>query len=135
MQITRQTEYAVKILMELASHPFGQMVSSRSIAENKQIPEHFLQKTIQLLVKAGMVTSQKGRGGGVRLVRPGDEFTIYDVLVAIEGPLAINVCLKQFYECPNLKTCRVRKLFGEAQNALFDVLNGKTIAELVNENE
>lgn len=130
MQITRQTEYALKILMELVKHPFGQMVSSHSIAENKQIPRHFLQKTIQLLAKAGIVISQKGKGGGVRLQRPGEEFTIYDVLVAIEGPLALNTCMKQSFECPNMEKCRVRELFVEAQSALTDVLKGKTLAQL-----
>lgn len=60
MQITRQTEYAIKTLIELGQVPYGQLVSSKTISHKHSIPEDFLHKTIQVLSRAGLVVTQRG---------------------------------------------------------------------------
>lgn len=131
MQITRQSEYAVKTILELAQAPFGELVPSKTISEHQEIPGMFLQKTVQLLGKAGLVATQRGIQGGVRLTVPADRITIADVIAAVEGPLAINVCLVPGYSCPNMESCRVRNVLARAQSALLRELNRETIADIV----
>lgn len=130
MQITRQSEYAIKILIELAKAEPGQLVSSRSISENQAIPEVFLQKTVQQLGRAGLVVTQRGIQGGVRLAVAAEEITIADVLQAIEGTMAINPCLGTGFECPNSGFCQVRRILNRAQDAMYKELDRETIADI-----
>jgi len=131
MQITRQTEYAVKTLTELGRVPFGQLLSSKVIAQRHNIPEDFLHKTIQVLSRAGLVTTQRGVQGGVRLARSLEKITIADVIEAMEGPIALNVCLSPGFQCENIDTCQVRRVLAGAQAAMLRELRNKTLADIV----
>ncbi len=131
MQITRQTEYAIKTLLELGQVPFGQLISNKVISERQKIPEGFLHKTIQILSRAGLVATQRGVKGGVRLVQPLEEITMADVIEAVEGPIALNVCLQPGYQCENMSTCQVRKLLGAAQAAMIRELKKKSLADII----
>jgi Rrf2 family protein len=131
VQITRQTEYAVHTLLELARLPFGEILPAKVISERQEIPEDFLKKTIQLLARAGLVHTQRGVQGGVRLARPSSEIRLGDVITAIEGPLAINICLAYGNKCPNKGTCHIHRILTSAQQALVAELNSKTFAEIV----
>jgi Rrf2 family protein len=131
MELTRQTEYAIKILLELAGQPSGEVLPSKIISERQDIPEEFLKKTVQLLSVNGLVVTQRGTQGGVRLAKPADQITIADVVAAIEGPLAINPCLLPGYECKNKKTCIVRPVLVRAQNAMLAELGKNTLADLI----
>ena len=115
MQITRQAEYAIKIMLELAKHEGKEVVSSKLIAERQGIPEDFLKKTVHLLALQGLVVTQRGVQGGVRLGKPAGEITIADIIAAVEGPLAINVCLDPGYECPNKPTCAVHRVLARGR--------------------
>lgn len=130
MQLTRKTEYAVRTLLELVSRPLGELVQTCEIAEAKDIPEPFLNKTIRDLARAGFVETRRGKMGGVRLSKPGDSFTMADVVTAIEGPLAINPCLRESYSCVNKSSCRVRQFLQESQFKFVEHLKSKTFAEL-----
>lgn len=131
MELTRQTEYAIRILLELAAQPSGEVLSSKTISERQDIPEEFLKKTVQLLSINGLVVTQRGTQGGVRLAKPADKITIADVVASIEGPLAINPCLLPGYECKNSKTCVVRPVLARAQNAMLSELSQNTLADLI----
>ena len=135
LQITRQTEYAVHILLELANVPFGQMLQSRTISERQEIPEVFLKKTIQLLALAGLVTTQRGAQGGVRLSVPGDQITIAHIIEAIEGKVAINVCLAEGNQCLNKSSCQVHLILKRAQDALISELSRQTLADILSKKE
>ncbi|MGR6835205.1 RrF2 family transcriptional regulator [Syntrophomonas erecta] len=131
MQITRQTEYAIKTLLQLAKVPFGEVLPTRFISEQQDIPEDFLKKTIRLLVLADLVATQRGTGGGVRLVRRADEITLLDIITAIEGPLALNVCLVPGYQCPNQPGCPLSKALRRAQEALVAELQKESLADML----
>jgi Rrf2 family protein len=130
MQLTRQSEYAIRIMLELARLPFGEVLSSKVISERQEIPEEFLKKTVQLLSLNGLVITQRGIQGGVRLGRPGGEITIADIVAGIEGPLALNPCLSPGYQCKNSGTCVVHSVLMRAQNAVLKELGKETLADL-----
>jgi Rrf2 family protein len=130
LQITRQSEYAIKILVDLASVPRGEIVHSKAIAERKKVPEKFLQKTIQVLVRTGLVESKRGTLGGVRLAVDPDRLTIADVVVAIEGPVTLNPCLNDVYNCENRPVCQVHQILKRGQKALLAELSKETIGEI-----
>lgn len=130
MQLTRKTEYAVRTLLELLGRPPGEMVQTCDIAEARDIPEPFLNKTIRDLARAGFVETRRGKMGGVRMNKQGGSFTMVDVIEAIEGPLAINPCLREGYSCINKSSCTVRQFLQESQSRFVDHLKSRTFAEL-----
>jgi len=133
MQITRQSEYAIKTMLELARAPAGELLSTRYISELQEIPEDFLKKTIKLLVLSKLVATQRGVNGGVRLNKPPEEISLLDIITAIEGPLALNVCLSPGYKCANQPYCPVSRVLHRAQKALAEELNKSTLASMLAE--
>lgn len=130
MQLTRQSEYALKILLELARHPFGEVISSKIISERQDIPEDFLKKTIHLLALGGLVTTQRGTQGGVRLAKSAEQINIADVVAAIEGQVSINPCLSPGYICPNQEKCSINPVLARAQQAFLNELSKESLADL-----
>lgn len=131
MQLTRQCEYALRTMLELAAHPYGEVISSKVISERQDIPEDFLKKTIHLLSLNGLVNTLRGTQGGVRLAKAAEKITIADVVEAIEGPIAINPCLACGFTCPNQSICQLSPVLARAQNALIAELSKESLAQLV----
>lgn len=131
MQITRQSEYAIKTILELASIPYGQILSTSKISERQDIPEVFLKKTVQLLARGGLVATQRGPKGGVRLIVPANQITIAHVIKAIEGEIAINPCLGEGYHCQNESFCQIRTILKRAQDALKRELSQETLQDIL----
>ena len=130
MQITRQSEYAIRALIELASTPEGTILQSRAIAKKHDLPEKFLNKTIQLLSHAGFIETKRGMHGGIKLAVSPDSITIADVITAIEGKISINPCLGDSSYCNRQEVCRVHHILQRAQRAMLAELNKETIADL-----
>lgn len=131
MQLTRQTEYAIRALLELAAAPQGLLLQSRAIAEKLGLPEKFFNKTIQLLVRAGLVETRRGAGGGIKLASSPESVTIADIINAVEGEIAINPCLREGFLCKDRPGCAVRDILQRAQEAMKNELTRESLADLV----
>ena len=134
MQITRAAEYAIRGVLYLCSQPQGSVCLLSEISEHQQIPPSFLSKIFQGLARAGIVSSTRGTGGGFTLVKDPDEITLLDVLEAIEGQIALNVCLLNGNSCDNRPTCAVHEVWHEAQDCLIELLKRRSFAELAEAN-
>lgn len=133
MQITRQTEYAIRTMLELARSPRGEFVSTRYISEQQDIPEDFLKKTLKLLVLAGLISTQRGVKGGIALARPAGEITLVDIIEAVEGNVALNVCLVPGHNCPNQPGCPVSRNLARAQQAMLNELRKESLEDMLRE--
>lgn len=134
MQITRQAEYAIRIMLELSSLPKGEFTHSKLISEKRKVPDQFLQKTIQILVRSRMVESRRGVMGGVRLAVKPESVTIADIIKAVEGEFYISPCLHDSFYCGNKSKCQVTKILQRAQDALMDELKKESLLELSRQN-
>lgn len=114
--ITRQADYAVRSVLDLTLIPDEQAAFSRDIAERQNIPPSFVAKILTRLARQGIVQTQRGLTGGVRLNRPAGEITLLEVIEAIDGPIALNLCVRGPDLCPLEENCRV--------HPIWDVLNG-----------
>src|SRR3990172_2019834 len=92
MQLTRQADYAVRVVLDLSVRPQRQS-RTREIARRQRIPPAFLRKIVQTLARAGFVRTVRGADGGVRLVREPAATTLRQVIEAGEGPGRLNRCL------------------------------------------
>jgi Rrf2 family protein len=111
MEITQETDYAVRCVLYLSREGHEQNVMIEKIAEEMRIPKSFLAKILQKLSKAGIVQSFRGVKGGFRLTRPPKKITLLDVVEAIEGPVAMNRCTLAGEFCSFTRTCSVHPVW------------------------
>ncbi len=135
MQVTRATDYAVRIMLELASLPPGDKVQLNELIESTGVRGSFLSKVVQRLVHAGMVSSHRGTRGGFSLRMSGEEITLLDVIEAIEGPTQMNLCLGNGPGCERKSWCGVHPIWKKAQTAFVQELAGVSIAHLAIESK
>jgi len=93
MQLTKGSEYALRGLAMLASHPFGQAVPLAGVAASQSIPAAFLAKVFQRLVRHGVLIAVPGPGHGYTLARPAEDISIREILEGVEGPRLFQHCL------------------------------------------
>jgi len=131
MQLTREADYAIRIVLELASRQNGVPTSTLEIARRRQVPRPILRKLVQRLVAARLVRSRRGAHGGLLLARPPSEITLLAVIEAAQGTIAINRCVLQPDSCPLRPTCPVHEVCRLARAQLVRLFGGVTVADLV----
>ena len=133
MRLTRQTNYAIRILMYCAAND-GQLSRIPEIASAYTVSELFLFKILQPLVENGLVETVRGRNGGVRLGRHADQITLFDVVRVTEESFAMAECFENDNaDCPLVDNCALNAALREALGAFFEVLAKHTIADLAKE--
>lgn len=131
MRLTRQTNYAIRILMYCAANE-GRLSRIPEIAQAYTVSELFLFKILQPLVENKLVETVRGRNGGVRLARPAAEITLFDVVRVTEESFAMAECFENdATECPLIDSCGLNEALRKALGAFFEVLAGYTIDDLV----
>jgi Rrf2 family protein len=131
MEISRRTDYGVRVILDLASLPENGQASTREIADRQSIPGPFLAKIISQLSLSGLVTTYRGAGGGVRLARPPAEISLLQVIEALEGPVRLNRCAIQPSLCPRDEFCLIHSTWVKAQAELTRLLGTTTFDRLV----
>jgi Rrf2 family iron-responsive transcriptional regulator len=122
MRLTRQTNYAIRILMYCAANN-GRLSRIPEIAAAYTVSELFLFKILQPLVEAKLVETVRGRNGGVRLGRAAAEITLFDVVRVTEESFAMAECFENdAADCPLIDSCALNAALRKALGAFFDVL-------------
>lgn len=130
MLITRATEYAIRAVLYLAKQPSGEIVLKKDICQTQNITPAFLTKILQPLIKAGIVGSQRGVGGGFFLARSPERITLLDVVEAEEGPIYINQCLMGDGTCERDTFCPVHGAWRYIRDEMMRVLTEYNFARL-----
>lgn len=131
MRLTRQTNYAIRILMYCAAND-GQLSRIPEIAAAYSVSELFLFKILQPLVQHRLVETVRGRNGGVRLGRPAAEITLFDIVRVTEESFAMAECFeKDATDCPLVDSCSLNEALRKALGAFFEVLEGYSIQDLI----
>lgn len=131
MLITRATEYAIRAVLHLAKQPKGEIVLKKDICREQGVTPAFLTKILQPLIKAGIVGSQRGVGGGFFLVKDPQEITLYDIVAIQEGPLHLNQCLVREGACEREIFCPVHGAWREIRAGFAGLLANYNFAQLV----
>jgi Rrf2 family protein len=128
--ITKKAEYAISTLAELANLEPGAQITTREIAQRRNIPANLIVQLVSSLREAGWVTSTRGPGGGITLARNPEEINLRQVIELYDGPIGITRCLLQDSPCHNQVECSLRGVWAEAQSKMLEVLERVTIKEL-----
>ncbi len=130
MQLTRAADYAVRVMIHMAGLPPGTRVQRATLAEATAVPESFVSKVLQALVRARFITSRRGVDGGFELICSPEQTSLLDVVEAIEGPIELNFCLMPGEPCERHTWCPAHSVWAEAQAAMTAVLKKATLAQL-----
>ena len=132
MLISTKGRYALRVMIDLAEHQTDDFISLKGIAERQEISEKYLESIIRMLVKAKVLESLRGKGGGYRLKKAPEEYTVDSILRLTEESLAPVSCLEENADaCPRIGRCRTLALWQGLNNVIHDYLKGVTIADLV----
>jgi Rrf2 family cysteine metabolism transcriptional repressor len=132
--LSSRAKYATRALLDLTLHQDQGPIQAHDIAEREQIPLKFLEQILLSLKRAGFVQSRKGPGGGYFLAKAPNAISLGEVVRAMDGPLAPMSCVSAsgYMECgcPEPETCGLRVIWKEARDALAEVLDNTTFAEV-----
>jgi len=130
MQLTRAADYGVRVMIHLATLRAGERALLPSLAAGTDAPLSFLSKVLQALARAKMITSRRGKAGGFVLLEKGRAATIKEVVEAVDGPISLNTCVSSSNSCGRALWCPAHPVWAEAQRAMIEVLEGRSIEEL-----
>ncbi len=128
--ITRATEYAIRAILYMSCQPQGEIVYKRDICKAQEITPAFLTKILQPLIKAGIVGSQRGVGGGFYLAKSPAEITLLDIIKTQEGPVYLNQCLAKDGSCDREFFCPVHGVWQEIREEFMTTLDRYDFARL-----
>jgi len=132
MTLTRATDYGVRAMIYLAGLPQGERASLAELARHADVPLSFLAKVMQRLVRAGLVVSHRGKGGGFELAAGRLNISLLDILNALDGVPALNVCLLSAATCQHHAWCAAHLVWLEARSRMLEVLAAASLNSLVN---
>ncbi len=129
MQLSRQSDLALRVLMYAAGRP-GESVTIAEIAGFHRISKNHLMVVVNRLARAGYLETVRGRGGGLKLARPAAQVRVGQVLRDTESGFALVECLGEGNTCRITRGCRLKRALREALEQFFTVLDGYTLADL-----
>ena len=129
LTLSREADYAVRLVVHMATSA-GQRFRAKELAVEEKVPESFLFKILQLLIKHRLVRSFRGVRGGYQLTADPAKLTLFGLLEMVEGPIGLNVCVMTGMGCPLQAGCAVHDVWVVAQAQLRQILESATVAEL-----
>ncbi len=130
LRISRKIDYGLRAMIYLASVPNESVVPFREIARQMDVPEDFLAKILKTLVDHGLVRSTRGPHGGYALARAPGAISFLDVIEAVEGQVALNVCLDGEDGCGHSMSCTMVAVWRLGQERMLDVYRQAKLSEL-----
>ena len=131
MKLTTKARYGTRALVELARHYGEGPILLRDIARNQQISLQYLERLMAPLYADGLIKTTRGVKGGVWLALPPQEIRMSRIAEAMEGPIVPVNCVQDPNLCNRSRFCATRDIWTEVQYAIYQVLEGITLAELL----
>ncbi len=136
MIVSTKGRYALRVMIDLAEHSAGGFIPLREIAGRQEISEKYLEIILKMLVKAQLVVGLRGKGGGYRLNRAPEEYTVDEILRCTEDSLAPVACLERpDMECGRAGECRTLPMWKKLDGILKDFFGSITIADLMGDGQ
>jgi Rrf2 family protein len=130
LELSSEGRYALRALLYLAREADrGELVTADRISAEAVVPRHLLARVMAKLVRAGLVESSEGRGGGSRLARPPEDVSLREAVEAVEGPFEITHCIMQQRTCGEGRPCALHDAWTEGQNAILEHLGARSLAD------
>lgn len=135
MTISTKGRYALRVIIDLAEHDNGSFIPMKEVANRQELPHKYLEHILPALTQNNIVESVHGKGGGYRLTRKPEEYTVGEILRLVEKDFAAPVsCLECGAEpCDRANHCRTLPLWKNLQTMIDGYLDGVTVKDLMND--
>lgn len=129
--ITTKGRYAIRVMLDLAENESDKFIPLKDIAARQNISKKYLEIIVKDLVNAKLIVGVSGKGGGYKLCRTPDEYTIGEILELMEGTLSPVACLaEEENDCPRKAECVTLPLWEEYDKLIHDFFYGKKLSDI-----
>lgn len=131
MIVSTKGRYALRVMIDLAEHQAERYVPLKEVAARQDISEKYLENILKVLVQNGFLEGLRGKGGGYRLTRSPDQYTVAEILLLTEGSLAPVSCLTPGAPaCERMANCRTYTMWKGLNDLIADYFGKITLADL-----
>ena len=132
MLISTKGRYALRVMIDLVEHQSEGYIPLKEIAERQEISEKYLESIIKILVKAKMLDGLRGKGGGYKLTKAPEQYTVGSILRLTEESLAPVSCLEEgALPCTRAAECRTLPMWQGLDKVINEYLDGILLSDLV----
>ncbi|MDO8490353.1 MAG: Rrf2 family transcriptional regulator [bacterium] len=132
LHLTQKVDYALYLLTCLAQYSDGQHSSIATIAKKSHLSFSFLQKVANILKRAGLIHSHRGKDGGYSLAHKPSDIVLRDVIEALEGPITVMACAGEAkHDCPRKSFCSIRSGFQKMNDEIHVAYLSKTLTDFL----
>jgi Rrf2 family protein len=135
MPITRRTDYAVRMMYELAQLPPGVTLSIKDVCDIADVPESFGMTIAAFLVESSLVSAEGFRNRLLTLARPAREITMDEIVYACEPEFSLSTCVRDPVSCKRSSHCGVHTMWASLDTIIIDHLKSITLAEVAHGND
>lgn len=123
----------IRAAVWLSTKPEGQYWRIQNISEELELPFHFLAKSLQKLVHAGILISQRGAAGGVTLAKPSSEITLLSIIEAVDGTAFFDACILGISDCKANKPCALHARWGILRQEMHKMYSAMRLSEITDD--
>ena len=132
MMISTRGRYALRMMIDLAEHENEGFIPLKETAMRQDISKKYLEQIIPLLNRSGLLKTSRGFGGGYRLTKPPQQYSIWEILNVTEGNMAAVSCLESNVNtCPRCEECATLPVWQGLQNVVKEYLSGITLQDVI----
>lgn len=132
MIVSTRGRYALRVMIDIAEHPEADFIPLKEIAARQDISEKYLESILKVLVQNNLLKGLRGKGGGYRLTKAPEEYTIGSILRLTENSLASVGCLEAGSPtCPKMSDCPTIGMWIQLDKLVNDYLDSITLKDLL----
>ena len=132
MLVSTKGRYALRVMIDLAEHQADGFIPLKVIAERQEISEKYLENIIKLLVRAKLLNGVRGKGGGYRLAKAPEQYTVESILRITEDSMAPVSCLDANADaCSRSAECRTLPMWRGLDKLITEYFEKITLADLM----
>ena len=130
--ISTKGRYGLRVMIDLAKNDNGSYIPLKDIADRQEISKKYLEIIVKKMVEGGLVKGSSGKGGGYKLVKKPEKYTVGEILTLMEGTISSVACLAdKDYDCPRTKKCETLPMWKEFDKIVHDYFYKKKLSDLL----
>ena len=130
--ISTKGRYAIRVMIDLANHDEGNYIPLKDIAARQELSKKYLEIIVKEMVTGGLIKGASGKGGGYKLMRKPEEYTIGEILDLMETTMSSVACLaEKGFECPRMDKCETLPMWKEFDKMVHDFFYQRTLRDIL----
>ena len=130
--ISTRGRYALRVMIDLAEHTDGSYIPLKDIAARQEISKKYLEIIVKDMVAGGLIAGASGKGGGYKLTKAPEDYTLGEIIELMEGSLSPVVCLADNkYECSRVGFCQTLPLWKEYDELIHNFFYSKHLTDIL----